>query len=364
MGKTKALGIAALIILLLLTVGCTGNASDVSGSVETAETKHVLFVTDSVDTVSADYVWSILQSCAKRYSYRLTLAEVQGQADKTSATLNQASEGLYDIVVIDCLASELASEWVLRNAGYYPEVRYLCLDVAQKTDCRFSNVTCVLWDDAAAYYYCGAVAALNCTDDTIAFFAAESGNRAEMDFLAFYAGAEAVDRSVRALYYSMGKASEVAEVKAMAEDAVAKNASVVCLQSGVFSDAAAKTFAQTDTDIYLIGAQTALSEKAEYPNDGVLVRFAFHSDMLLKELFEQCFGGQLKSGDNSMNWFNGALTMENGGAYPGIMGEEQRDLLRTVRRIARKDEIPFMPDPSWTMEERQERIQTAAEIKK
>lgn len=363
MGRYQKLGIAVLAILILLVTGCADAVDVVPGEEMKREEKHVLFVTDSVNAERSEFVWEILQNCTERYSCQLTLAEVQAQTDKTSATLNQASEGLYDIVVIDCLASELASEWVLRNAGYYPDVQYVCLDVAQKTGRDLSNVTCVVWDDAAAYYYCGAVAALNAENSTVAFLAAESGSRAEMDFLAFYAGAQAVNNSIRALYYPMSKVSGAADAVMILDDAIEEKASVVCLQSGAFANTVTEILSEKAADTYIVFAQTALSKKTEYRDENVLVNFSFQSDMLLRELLEKCLAGYLKTGDTSMNWFNGALTMENGAAYPGIMDEEQRDMLRTVRRTARKDEIPFMPDPAWTQEERQERIQNAAEYK-
>ncbi len=364
MEKYKYLKSLALVILVLFLTSCARNTTSLPGADTTKTDKRALFVTDTIDSESSDYVWEILQKCAERYSYQLTLAEVQGQADKASATLNQASEGLYDIVIIDRLASEMAAEWVLRNAGYYPEVRYLCLDVAQEEETSFPNVTCVIWEDAAAYYYYGAMAALNCGENTVAFLAAEVGERAEMDFLAFYAGVTDVDNAVRALYYTLGSKPEAINIKTVVNSALDAGADVICLQRSAIADAVAEELMAREEQIHLLLAEPALSMEAEYTTENVLSHFSFHTDTLLEELFRDCFGGRLKSGDCSMAWLNGALAVETGSAYPGALTEEEQEVLRVVKRNARKNEISTLPDPAWTQEERQEKIQTAGETGK
>ena len=66
MEKYKYLKSLALVILVLFLTSCARNTTSLPGADTTKTDKRALFVTDTIDSESSDYVWEILQKCAER----------------------------------------------------------------------------------------------------------------------------------------------------------------------------------------------------------------------------------------------------------------------------------------------------------
>ncbi len=355
----KVLGtVVTLLLLLVLLTGCNAAIDTMPGDEDQEDTKRILFVTDGISAESPSLVWTTLQKWVEQYGYQITLAEVHEQADKASATLNQASEGLFDIIIMDRLAGGLASEWVLRNAGYYPDVQYLCLDAAQPVETSFDNVTRVIWEDAEAYYYFGMMAAYNSRSDVVAFFGSETGVRPEMDFLAFYAGAAAANESITALYYPLENDPAKIAVETAVGNALSAGSDVFCIQDPTVAAIAAADLEKRYSRAYILqkGDIAALDESAA---KRVLAAFSFWMEGSLGKVFRECLSGRMQSGDLILGWEEGALTVVNGEAYPGLMNEELQLELNMLKNSMKIDSPETLPDPAMTQAERQEKISAA-----
>ncbi len=349
---------AVMLLLVVLLTGCNVAIDTTPGGEEQEDTKRILFVTDDIGAEHSSLVWTTLQKWVEQYDYQITLAEVHEQADKASATLNQASEGLFDIIIMDRLTGELASEWVLRNAGYYPEVQYLCLDAAQPAEESFDNVTRVIWEDAEAYYYFGMMAAYNSRSGVVAFLGSETGERSEMDFLAFYAGAAVANESITALYYPLENDPVKTAVEMAVGNALTAGSDVFCIQDPAAAAVSAAELEKRYSRAYILqkGDIAALNEIAA---KRVLASFSFQTEDCLGKIFRECLGGRMKSGDQLLDWKEGALTVVNGEAYPGLMNEDRQLELNILKNSIKIDSPETLPDPAMTQTERQEKIAAA-----
>ncbi len=358
----KVLLIVFLIAAMLLS-GCSRRVIDQPENDTSGDGKQILFVTDSIADEGATFAWSVLTECAQNYHAQVTLAEVQKQVDKASATLNQASEGLYDIVILDDLAGDTATDWVLRNAGYYPDVHYVCLNAQNVPEPAFDNVTCVLWDDAALYSYFGALAALGSNSKTLAFFCREGSAGAELDFLAFYAGAAAVDTGIRAQYILLGSEPLKENVEAAIGNAVSSGVDVFCFRDNAAAQDALSVMKDLQINgAVLIGAEAGVQELVP-EGETLLADFSFDVKEVITNLFARCCRGDLSSEAILVNWGSSAVQFSRGRAYSSLLSAEERTMAQELYRKAKTGRLTALPDGALSPEERQELIQLANEVK-
>lgn len=350
---------AALCLLFVLPfTGCTRRAEQKDEEENSHEICRMAFVTDSVGEAATDATWTLLQQTAEECGVQLTLMEVQSQADKTSAALDQASDGLYDTVIVDRLSNEAGLEWLRKNAGYYPDIQYLCLDVQAGSAVSIENVSSVRWDTDAAYYFYGAFAALQSDTGTVAFLADESGARTERAFLYFYAGASEQDDAVRALYYTVGK--ETAELEKSLEAAITAEADVFCTVTQPVFDGISEHFAEQEDRPVILAADLSVRENVrQLP---LTSGFSFAREALQKSVFRDCCSRALPPEGYIFDWPGGKLRVWYAEDYTSQVVEETRREIALLQQKVIAGQYADLPVEQWSEAEIQNRISAAGEI--
>lgn len=360
---------AALLLVCLLAMGLAGcsSASRTPADEEETHQRRLLFVTDDIEEAFSAQAWQLLQTAAQKSGVQVTLLEVQGQADKASAALNQASEGLYDLVVLGRLSGETADDWVRRSAGYYPNVRYLCLDTAFSQPLEVENVTWLRWDDLAVYYLYGSLAALRSQSGTLAYFGAESGLRSERRFLAFYEGARRMNDQVRALYTTLGGAPSAQEAGAAVQNILQEDADVLCVQSADTAVLVQQLLGQQDPppaalqENILAGGTLDNGETLAF-SAPPLLGFVFDTQTILETVFADACADTLAAGGRVLSLQSDDLTLQPGPEDAGL-DQEDAARLETVRREAADGVLDTLLQQLLDEEDIQARITAAAERK-
>ncbi len=357
--KLGAWVLTLLAAFSLLLTGCSRSVSVAADAQEEQGPRRLLFVTDDVAQPFSAQAWDALCEAAQAADAQVTLLEVQGQADKASTALNQASDSVYDLIILDRLAGDVASEWVRRNAGYYPSMHYFCLDAAPGETAKLENVSWLVWEDAAAYYICGVLAALNSERQTVAFLTEEGGSRAERRFLAFYAGASQQRAGIRALYVALGKAPGEHELTTALQQLKQEGADTVCTQLEDSSVALLEgLWEKQGSGWLLLGGETDLTALPQ-----AMAAFDFQTSKILKRVLEQCCGGETPTGVQVLEMKNGSLLFMPGDSYPGALSQQEQELLERVKTDAYSGVLDELLPVETDAEVRQQRIAEAAEGK-
>ncbi len=346
-------------LLLALLAGCKKTEVTQTDQSPNQELRRILFVTDDVGAKDSALCWKLLQECAAKAQAQVTLLEVQYQADKASTALNQASEGLYDVVILDRLLGETATEWVRRNAGYYPEVSYLCLDVAPEELPQLNNVTWLLLDESAVYYFYGAMAALNSQSGTIAFWGAENGIRSENLFLAFYTGARQISPHIRALYFSSSRTAGSQEMQTTLNTVMEEQADVLCCQTGGDAAALLSLLDAGESSMFVLVGGTELTIEQLRQQETVLACSWFDVRTILVDLFDQCCTAGPTAELQRRTWSSGDIRLRRGVRYPGELSAESVELQRQVEQDARNGKLDTLLSAVLSDEERQQKIALA-----
>lgn len=339
----KCTALAAVLFIfvqMMLLPGCGTVGTQQTQQQEEQAGYRILFVTDDIDAGFSSLAWELLRQEAELDGVQVTLLEVQGQADKASAALNQASEGLYDTVVLDRLAGETATEWVSRNAGYYPSVHYLCLDVALGESTNFDNVTYAEWDDTDLYYLFGVIAALNSGTGTVAFLGGENDVRSDNRYTAFCDGVSSQRSDVQALYYSLGAEPADDDTAMAAQQALQAGSDVLCTQIGAHVTAIDSVLHDSEKEVDLLVGGAEPAQIASFGGDvQLLASFSFKTWAVLQRLMEQCCEQRMPHGVYALNWENGSLTLQRTARYPGSLNENDIERCRKVEQAAREGVI-------------------------
>ncbi|MBQ8610813.1 MAG: BMP family ABC transporter substrate-binding protein [Oscillospiraceae bacterium] len=355
-----------LAFIFLFVSGCGKSAAVLTDESPDGEVCRILFVTDDIGEKRSSFIWELLQNAVDGNRVQATLTEVDGQADKTSATLNQVSEGVYDIVILDRLSGEQSLAWVQRNAGYYPDVHYICMDVGTLPEFDFDNVTGVVWKDAEAYCFLGAVAAVASKTGTVAFFAQPAGERAELDFLAFYEGAACVNENIRAQFYTVSSGARQEDLLVLAESAIASGADMFCLQNDslveLLSDVLI-SFGEQAEDVYFLTGEEPAVRRFLHTDNRVILDFKFDSKQILTELINDCCQGEPLEKIILAGWENDRLQFEYGGAYAAILDAEARGKCVVLRQRIMSGELTEHLNEVLSQEDRHMLIQKAGEMK-
>ena len=355
--------IALLLSVVVLLSGCGGRVDEIQSDQKTNTERKIMFVTDTIAEKRSFEIWKLLQSAAEGRAAQVTLAEVSAQSDKTAATLNQASEGLYDIVILDRLSEETAEEWLQRNAGYYPEVQYLCLDAQEAPAQQFDNVLYIVWDDSSAYYLLGAAAAAGSKNASLAFVAQAAGIRSELDFLAFYEGALLVDPAVRAQYIVAGGAVSNEEILNLAQKAKLTGTDLFCLQNDDYLTVLqqdAEAYPEEWENVYFLTGEIPLSPQTRHTAQNLLLDIQYPTEQLLTVLFERCCSEEAGNGIIEMSLREGKLLLSYGDMYSLLLDEREKSVCATLKKEIMESGYFTASDASMGQEERQLRIQQAA----
>lgn len=362
-------GLAAFWVLLLLALpltGCHSTASEPEDEVQDGQQRRLLFVTDDIEDPFSAMAWHGLQQQAADSGVQVTLLETQGQTDKASAALNQASEGLYDLVILDRLAGEAATDWVRRNAGYYPNVRYLCLDALLGEPAELENVTWLCWDDLSIYYIYGVLAALNSGSGTVAYLGGEAGPRSEQRFLAFYEGAARIQPELRALYIVLGAAPAEQDAAAAVQSVLQEQADVFCVQTPQAATMVQQLLQAQDGErtppqpLLLVGGDVRGEQSAD-DGEGLLATHAFQTQDVLQQALERCCANTLQGGLWLQSWQNEGVTLHKGQAYPGALQEEGLRRLAQMERDALEGKLDLLLERIVAAQDTQARITAAGE---
>lgn len=324
--------IVALCCVFAGLTGCTVSETTLPPQTEDSQVQRILFVTDDVNVDTSLRAWELLQQEASQHNTQVTLMEVQSQKDKTSAALNQASEGLYEIIILDRLADEAAVEWVGRNAGYYPDVQYLCLDVAPGQKNSFSNVTYAVLDDTGLYYLYGTIAAMNSVQGELAFLGGENGARSEIDFLAFYKGAVAYQPEISVRYYPLGQLPTDAQITIAVEDALYQGVDAFCAQTQPVAVRTGEMLRGRNSKAVLLVGEAEPAKLTFGGNVQLLACFNFKNTWILSRLFLQCCEDRLVGGIRDFDWTNNSVLFQRGLRYPGNLEEDELEECQRVEQ--------------------------------
>lgn len=355
-----------LSLVLLFLSGCGKSAEVMPDESKDHAVCRILFVTDDISENRSSFIWELLQNTVGGNQVQATLAEVNGQADKTSATLNQVSDGTYDIVILDRLSGEQSLAWVQRNAGYYPDTHYICLDAGNLPDFGFDNVTGVVWKDVEAYCFLGAVAAIASKTGKVAFFAQPAGERAELDFLAFYEGAASVNPDIHAQFYTVSNSAQREDLHTLTESALAFGADMFCLQNDslveLLSDVLISFNGKAENVYFLTGEEPA-ARQFLHTDKRVILDFKFDSKRVLTEIIKACCQAEPLEKTVLASWENDRLQFEYGSAYAAILDEEDRGKCVVLRQKIMSGELTGHLNETISQEDRQMMIQKAGETK-
>lgn len=358
--------IMLLLSLMVFLSGCGSSTEATHSDPEVTANRKILFVTDEITEKRSCEIWKLLQEAAEGRPAQVTLAEVNAQSDKTAATLNQASEGLYDTVILDKLSGEAASEWIKRNAGYYPEVRYLCLDVPVWQEQQPDNVMCIIWNDDPVYYLLGAVAAAGSRHASLAFLAQVAGERSERNFLAFYQGAISIVPEIKVQYIVTAEKASDEEIVAAAKKARMAGADLICLQNDDYIkplQADAENHPEDWEETYFVAGDIPLAMKADHTTENLLLDAEYPTEQLLTVLFERCCREETDGGVIEMGLQEGKMSLSYGDVYSSLLDLDEKSACAAIKKKIIEGTLFVLSGAEISEEERQILIQKAAGTK-